>query len=199
MQPQSAKLKKWADSGCSFVLRDCGGGGDCLFHVLAYAYGLLYAKKVTMALVRTWLAESITEENVDGFMDAIIDEQKNHIASGSFVVEGVRRHEDRKQIMKALVRQPGYAFQGTDVVLRFLKTHCHQFRGCGFVALSDHGPDHSQIITDKSASNLVFLFNLSGHSHWVHASLLNMDASRVKHFISVHQWPALQKMLSIKK
>lgn len=88
-------MSKWAAFGIR--MRECGGGGDCLFHCIGVAVGK------PMERVREWLAHTITPHNLSRF----------HARVGT--VQQTQMH----------VRTNGWTYIGTDDTLQWMARKSH--------------------------------------------------------------------------
>jgi len=107
---------------------DCGGGGDCLFYVIAKSLqlsGIPQFKTATMPMMREWAADMLTETNFVEFMH----DHKNIITNVS---------QSALTEMKATIQRSGNDYQGETGTLQFLLLHHPEFRKLklGFLVLN---------------------------------------------------------------
>jgi hypothetical protein len=154
----SRTLKKWNTSTIEFLVEECGGGGDCMFHAVAAAFNRLFTQTVTMQTIRDALATSINSENIHMFAE-LMDIPMNLSLTQ----------------VRDLVRRPGASFQGTDVVLQWLCMYSILFteHRVGVVCFTGYGPGYEMRIGDDEATQLyILLYNHFG-THWQLANIHN--------------------------
>lgn len=170
----SRKLQRWSASAVEFEAQECGGGGDCLFHVLAAALNNLFGMHTTMQDLRDALARSITTENVRRFVRQVREDQKLKMLPGTIDIRRVLRPTwcETMERTRVLVRRPGVSFQGTDMVLHWLGKYdqlFHEFK-IGFVCFNGYGPGYVQRFGGVSTDIYILLYN-HFDTHWQLASL----------------------------
>uniref|UniRef100_A0A6C0BMI3 OTU domain-containing protein n=1 Tax=viral metagenome TaxID=1070528 RepID=A0A6C0BMI3_9ZZZZ len=182
----SAHLPTWHNAPIVFNLLECGGGGDCLFHVLAAALNLLEGTRLSMVQVREWLANCVKVETLSAFCDMILDEQRSGRARGSANMERVIKNATPKllETLQALIKKPGRLFQGTDGCLRWLLEHHPQFVHYGFVIFSSWGYHHTQVIETPKSRIYILIFNNAHTQHWQLVAMSEFIAVE-KHLVEV--------------
>jgi hypothetical protein len=141
-----------------FCERECGGGGDCLFHVIAYAlqhyvdrFGTAEqkkAKKLTQEDVRSYFAESVTLADMDlkqedSLINQYVTEKKLPGWSSTWwdpnAIVAIPKIEDRLSAFQAIVQQEGFYFQGDAQTLRILQKTLTDTFGIGFIMMTEDG------------------------------------------------------------
>jgi len=77
----------------NICVRECGGGGDCMFYAVSAGYALAHGKtpqeireqsQVLMKQARKWLADSITPDNVSNFVHFYQQEKYSSEMNGQY-------------------------------------------------------------------------------------------------------------------
>ena len=174
---------------------DRGGDGDCLFHVLAASLSHFTRQHISMQDIRDVMSDSIDQNNIDLLMEKLVEDEIHYRHPRSIQISRILRNPNKILIMKKIIRMKGWLFQGNDTVLWFLLKYVPLFNlnRIGFVVFSDHGPSHTQLITNDDSSVLLLLFNISRISHWVQSMICTGgDCFQV---IKVADWAELKKVL----
>jgi hypothetical protein len=177
----SNQLAKWKDGTLQFILEECGGGGSCLFYCVAEGMSRLINQTWSMEYVRDRVANSITSETLPLFIDSMIEDQSQQTR-----VDGQRiNHSYDLNSLRTLISSTGTAFQGTDIVIRWLLTYDPVFTRCaiGFILFSSFGPGYTQILNEESAEHFILLFNYA-NMHW---QLMNVIDDNNHGFSSVNK------------
>lgn len=157
--PCSQRWPAWRTPPFELYALECGGGGDCLFRAVARPLG------VQFAAVRGMVAETLRDPTrAARYVQTVAEDQAQHLPSGSHPVDS--RMPARE--LRALVRTPGLAHQGTDQTLKWLSSECRFFRqhNIGFVMFSTLGPGFTSVVGDPTqVRHLILLLNIGGY-HW---------------------------------
>jgi hypothetical protein len=152
---------------CLYV-RECGGGGDCLFHVIAYAISTSQATYSAQD-VRFQLAQSLTDTNLKVFLETTDDRQE---ALVNLREQKFPNDTALLQAVHSVVRQPGFTYQGDDLSLLYLQQHgLYESKGVQFVVfLQDEDgkvtmqcPPSSDV--PRALRRYIFLLNVNDY-HW---------------------------------
>lgn len=191
------KLPTWSNFSHEIFLYDCGGEGDCMFHVISTALSISHKKKITMETVRNALAESIQISNLSGFITRIKNDQKLQLLQGAVdfnkEYKEITDLEETLQRIRILVRKSGTEFQGTDEVLAWLVLNEPFFMSSeiGFLLFSEHGPQFTNIIQRPSTKYYIMLFNIP-NKHWLLATVKENSKQRI-----VLDKAAIEQMFSV--
>jgi hypothetical protein len=152
-------LKNWQHCSLTFTLKDCGGGGDCLFHCLAKGYEVVSnGHRWTMQQVRDMIVNAITQETFHDLLYFPEEERKRKEVS----IESITR-------AKQLIGKPGIVYQGTSNTLHFINKHAGN--AVGYMVLSNHGPDFIEIVGNMEETEVyIILFNYNS-VHWLLGNL----------------------------
>ena len=162
----SVHLKAWKSAKLRFTVHECGGGGNCLFHVVARALSEILYVTYTMQDIRIMLATTLTHNNITDFLD---DLQQQKTLPGMLDVKSLRAKSDKinlLQVVKRAVCRPGIYVQGTDMCLQWLCKYHRLFRKyqLGFLIFNDYGYDYIQRV-NADARIFICIYN-HGNSHW---------------------------------
>jgi hypothetical protein len=162
----SVDLNAWKTAKLRFTVHECGGGGNCLFHVVARALSEILYVKYTMRDVRIMLATTLTRNNVTDFLD---DLQQQKTLPGMLDVKPLRGKTTEiklLEVVKRAVCRSGNYVQGTDMCLRWLCKYHRLFRKyqLGFLIFNDYGYDYIQRV-NADARIYICIYN-HGNSHW---------------------------------
>lgn len=183
----------WKDiaKDCQLVVRECGGGGDCLFHSIAYAIGN------NMQDVRNMAADS---ENIVGFVDSRVPFyltmeppstrdvrfSMTHLLKGTDLntilnlpIITARMSLADKQAMyesagldqyveefRRVVRTRGNKYQGTDSTLSMLVHGNSEIKDLGYIVLSSKpSAQRCMPIISPSTTRVIILLNIA-EFHW---------------------------------
>ncbi len=178
--------RKWKDSTVALRLRETGGGGDCMFHALAAGITAWCRQQVSMKLVRSELARSITCANAASFLERVRADHREHVPQHALDLNKVPFPPSRARIalrnkLRNLVLLDGVYFQGTDVCAQQL-VECSEFfqrgAGVGVVMFSSHGPSYTRVEpfpTGHGVEGLrgtYILLYSDANSHWTLANVL---------------------------
>jgi hypothetical protein len=147
-----------------FTIEECGGSGDCLFHVFAIALSrLTHSRRYSMVDIRKILANSINEDNLDMFHKYVMIDM-NHLAVPSTLNN-----------IQNLVKTSGWKFIGSDSVIRWLigTKEIHAFN-IGVVIFSTHGPHFTSVIDLPDTLIYLLIYNKS-NLHWQLAKYKNFS------------------------
>jgi hypothetical protein len=170
----SKNIKKWENADLTFDIQECGSGGDCLFYVLSAALCNIVNTTFSMQDIRRILAESLTLENVDAFINIVAEDHDQKLFQGSIHINSFRQIPNPKvrlKRLKALVQTQGWTFIGTDSILKWLITckctenNIFQKLKLGFFVFSSYGPGFSSVIASPQTCIYMLLFN-NAHGHW---------------------------------
>lgn len=104
--------------------RECGGGGNCLFHSIAYAMREL---GITFEDLREIAASQVDETNVDLLLALWGEEQNNEDWNDNWFnpdeIQQLDNREDRIAALQQAIQTPGYYLQGDDNILNLLVHH----------------------------------------------------------------------------
>jgi hypothetical protein len=135
---------------------ECGGGGDCFFHVVATA------TSTSMNEVRRWVSECVNDANVD----EILSYYTNVYKVGSWCRKSITDLSDIKARIHALqkvIQTKGPMYQGDDTTMKLLLQH-PEHNDIGFVVLQSNGTVYPQCFLSKHTKRLVVLYHC--RSHW---------------------------------
>ena len=170
----SRNLQKWKHSKLEFFSQECGGDGDCLFHVLSVAFTTLFGVPFSMQDVRKQLACSISLETIELFLEQVCADQKEYTLTGSTFMQPILSDLQAEQFSKkdalaltqSIICQSGPFFQGTDVFLEWFfnnNTLLKKF-SVGFLIFNEYGPSFIQKISNHSLVSIL-LYN-HPNQHW---------------------------------
>jgi hypothetical protein len=170
----SRNLQKWRHSKLEFFSKECGGDGDCLFHVLSVSLTTLFGVPFSMQDVRKQLACSISLETIELFLEQVCADQKEYTLKGSTFMQPILSNLQAEQLSKkdaleltqSIICKPGPFFQGTDVVLEWFVHHNTLFKkfSVGFLIFNEYGPSFIQKISNDSLVSIL-LYN-HPNQHW---------------------------------
>jgi hypothetical protein len=133
---------------------DCGGGGDCLFHVLAAGYNHLFQKLLfDMQGMRNLTAQQVValrSEQLDEFLIDLYGRKPDAVRNWTA--------ENKAAYLQSLIRRPGNSYWGETGTLRQLLLHHPAFRdyGIGFAVVSIRSkPIAFRAISDHESSAYV--------------------------------------------
>ena len=176
----SRNLKQWKKSKFEFYIQDCGGNGDCLFHVLSVAFTKLFGISFSMQDIRNKLASTLSIDTITFFLEQLCSDQKEYTLSGSTLIQPILSNlkenlitkDTALTILQSIINKPGLYFQGTDVVLNWLIKYdqlLNQY-SVGFVIFNSYGPSFLQTCVSDNSCVFILLYN-SPNQHWQLASL----------------------------
>ena len=182
----SRKHQAWSNAPYSFLIEECGGDGDCLFHVVANGLSRALDDKVDMMTVRSLLATSVTPETVLDFVKRIGEDHKAFLPIGSIDFNQFHfSHEDdgRNDLtdrVRDIITTSGSLFQGTDECLSWMVQNCEVFlqHKIGFLVMSSFGPDYIARIDNKHTQIYILLFN-HANIHWQLSNLVDHPSASV--------------------
>jgi hypothetical protein len=152
----------------SLHVRDCGGGGDCLFLSIGYAL------QVSGEMVRGWLAQAVTTDNVDELLRFYAESYREYNGSPMkpgqrLPTVGERWHATalrdlptvfaRRDALRAVMQTQGPTFQGDDTSLKLLMHLQH----VAFLVFDAQGRLHPQLFCAGHCRRMVLLRHLPGH------------------------------------
>lgn len=180
--------------------KECGGEGDCMFHVIAYIITLYIQKfgsevekqvlkqtsqhKLTQADVREMLANALTEADVDvknseSLLNQYVSEQKGEWDLDWWrpdKIAAIQNSKERLVKLREIVKQPGMSFQGDHIALQVLQTLLTQMYGLGLVMMTDTGSfvcqNYKLQLHDPKIKYLAFFINIQG----THFKLAGFDS-----------------------
>jgi hypothetical protein len=179
--------------------RECGGGGDCMFHVIAYiltlfinTYGTEDDKEIlkhaggkfTQADVREIFANALTEADVDlknqeSLLSQYVTEQQEDWDEDWWQPDEIAEIENSRDRLAGLqkqVRQSGMSFQGDHIALQVLQKLLTKLYGIGFVMMTDTGSfvchDYQLRVSDPNIKYWAFFINIEG----AHFKLVGFDS-----------------------
>jgi hypothetical protein len=169
----------------ALYVMECGGGGDCLFHVVARALRLSGHPdfgNVSMLDVRNWAAEMLNPENRGPFL---LDWNKNKTH--------LTLEETQKQI-----RAAGSEYQGETGTLQFLLCHHPLMKKhrIGFMVVSLNPKKNkliAQYFTDENTEFVMMLYCTG--EHWLLAGT-PVSPSFVSCFLALVSFPAVLMRLN---
>lgn len=133
---------------------ECGGNGDCLFHVQAYALSLLLNKSISMNDVRDGLAKTLNENNIQSFIQDVLNENPSNIKPRSLTE------------IQALIRKNGYDFIGTDKVVEWQTKHQFANLHMGILIITKFGKDFNPVFETKTTCFYMMIYHVPNQSHW---------------------------------
>jgi hypothetical protein len=200
MISSSRNLQKWKNSNFEFFIQECGGDGDCLFHVLSVSFTALFGTPFTMQDVRKQLACSISLETIELFLEQVCADQKEYTLKGSTSMQPILSNLQSQKLSKldaleltqSTILKIGRFFQGTDVVLEWFVHHNTLFKkfSVGFLIFNKYGPSFIQKISNDSIISIL-LYNHS-NLHW-QLGLLQKN----KEMFSIIQETVCNELLSL--
>lgn len=140
--------KKMESYKSLFKFIECGGGGDCMFHVISTAFSELFARVYTMQDIRFLTAQSIDKDNVSVFQTTF----------------GLKAKD--LQHIQQLVNKQGHAFIGSvDLLEWMVNTTWLKEHNLGFVVYSSYGLDFPTVVETPSTTLYLLMANIN-NSHW---------------------------------
>lgn len=198
---QDADQLDFLDQVC---VRECGGGGDCLFHAIAYGLNQNYrfTSPLTAQSLRNTTAFNISKENVDDYLDEYIREQKQKsLPSRSFDPLAIARNKnvnDRVTHLQRVVSTPGFSYQGDDLSLKLL-SHSAFFKEnkLGFLVIKDNGFFDCKLYpSDLVSEDFLVLYNISDAKMGGHWKLAGVDSGHdVQTLFTRENFPEVLKNL----
>lgn len=166
--------KKTPDLVNGLYVRECGGGGDCLFHAIAYGVNHSSERKsrenLTFSDVRQYAAQGINANNAVQFLHhMMLDPTANR-----FKPTILQQKFERKEVpipelvaaIKTIIEMPGFYYQGDEGSLNAL-THEDTktpVSDIGYVILRSTGQILCSVYGDDKPY-LMILYNV-GNYHW---------------------------------
>ena len=114
---------------------ECGGGGNCLFHTIAHGLRSMQPRPFSMKDVRGYLANTVTDENVNEFIQLTQEDQTLAKPAGTIPLNQLMG----KQTVRAIISKCGRSYQGTDTTLRWLVQNSQMFAKLGFLIFTEFG------------------------------------------------------------
>jgi len=102
---------------------DCGGAGNCLFHVIAKILNELTGKKCNSDIVRQLTANSVTVKNIDSILENYCIEYKNNEEDFEWNPEEISECSsvrEKTKELKSIIKTDGHTYEGDDVSLSLL-------------------------------------------------------------------------------
>ena len=178
------------------VIRECGGGGDCLFYTLARGITTVSnPQPITVAKMRSIVAEGMdldyvleklpyytelenqrNEYTIRGLVknavgvsvEAIHDHLYKHRLSESSLAREKTKYKKLLPAFQELVRTTGPSYQGTESdLMRLASSDSDLFRHIGYMILDSRLRSVCQLIfVDEKTTHLMLLFNIQDY-HWM--------------------------------
>lgn len=154
-EPHTAAWRNVSPQVPHLVYRECGGGGDCLFHSVGYALN------VPQQTVRNWTAEMISQHNVD----AVLNHYTHVYRVGSWRREEVSRFnpgsQARVQALRRVICTPGTLYQGDDVTLQLLSLHPRL--NLALLVVTGAGQWYQHVFAHSASTRCIVLYHRPGH------------------------------------
>jgi len=122
--------------------KECGGGGNCLFHVLACMVSSVGEKKYEYMDMRSSTASVVNEDNIEDMVDMYKVDYINNKQDFRWVPEKLDNKSIKNKIraMKNIIRTPGFLYEGDMVSLNLLvKSYLFQKYKIGIVIITNTG------------------------------------------------------------
>ena len=170
----------------SWRINECGGGGDCLFHSIAYAL------RISMLEVRKMVADAVNNANIDDLLTYYTE-----VYPVLHVTAAMRKSPTRTSMFKQLISTPGPAYMGDDTSLRLLVSQ--PANRVGFIIFNSTGELHGQVFLSKHVQQMVILYHTPGHWQLVGHVLPNDPFHRVQLTFDPFQLPGFltQKLAAL--
>lgn len=174
------RLNKQKESILNYIcIGECGGGGDCMFHVIAHA--LAHDQKIYPGVdliefdfkaIRNIVANNLTPR--------LAREQLNIDNAAPYKDWDFNRYYDAKQIyeyklpdrcvqhiLQYYIRQPGWKYQGSEFTLRVLTDDSKDnlLRSVGYVVIKDDGTISPFVYKNNNTQHYIILYN-QNQIHW---------------------------------
>jgi hypothetical protein len=182
---------RWQKNALQMTRFEAGGGGDCMFHAIAYIMSKWLKQPLSMQQVRDELSRCIKPIMAHKFIRRIREDHQSFVPRGAINWNDFEFHSDPQYAITqidALVRKAGVSFQGTDVGLRQLLCSSKFMRrnSVGAIILNNFGPGHTQIIPTWATFPQRFYLVLycEGNTHWQAASLCPLGSSKATMIIT---------------
>ena len=146
----------------AYRIIECGGGGNCLFHSIAYGLKSIQRNAFQMKDVRGYLANTVTADNVSEFIRLTQEDQSLARPNGTIPIHQLMG----KQTVRAIIAKCGKAYQGTDTTLRWLVHNSQLFKKIGFLIFTEFGIGHTCVIDTPQTCAYITLVNRSSSDHW---------------------------------
>lgn len=167
----SGRLWHPMPTNSEWLVTECGGGGDCLFHAIGFAI------KSSMSEVRAMAAQGVTVENVDLLLDYY-----NRVYPVSTAITApiaqLPTVAERAGRLREVINTPGCAYMGDDTTLRLIVSQCKH--RVGFVVFDTHGNIHGQVFMSRYVRQLIALYHTGDHWQLVGCKVRNDPLHRVQ-------------------
>ncbi len=106
------KYSQYKNKNSCWGVLDCGGNGDCLFHVIAEA-----TSEPDMQIIRDIAANQITDNN----FDTIIEAYRSVYDVEEFTYEWKPYDISNKEELQNILKHPGHSYWGDHIVMQLLE------------------------------------------------------------------------------
>lgn len=137
-----------------WVVLECGGGGDCLFHSVGFALRQSFQE------IRQAAASVIDATNVDRLLRYYHDVYREGQWSRPALLQ-LPDVADRVRGLQNVVSTAGGLYLGDDTTLRLLVNHADL--RVGFVVFDHRGQLHRQVFANQTTERLITLLYVPGH------------------------------------
>lgn len=127
---------------------ECGGEGNCLFHVISFILNELLSneKKYDSDKVRKLTAKSINNDNVNSILENYLIDYKNHNSEFLWNPEELNEFsiEQKTKELKSIIKTDGYIYEGDMVSLSLLSnSDIFKKHKLGIIIFTDHYNIHT--------------------------------------------------------
>lgn len=170
--PTNGKKQELIDRIISYIYGkpfqlDCGGGGNCMFHVLAKIVNE-YEYPYTYKNMRSMCAGMVNEDNIDQILEAYNNESIVFSEDFNWSPKRLmnRKPKIKVRMMKNIIKQDGSFFEGDLMCLNLIvKSHVFKKYKIGLVAITNNDM-LIKIETSYIPQRYSILYNID-NIHWV--------------------------------
>lgn len=155
---------------------ECGGGGDCQFHSVAFAM------RSDMFAMRSLAAAAVDEENIDRLIDYYNDSYK---VVNVAPIKQIPDKSERIRAFRKLLESPGPGYEGDSTTLSLL---CKS-GNIGFMVITETNALHPELWIHTHIQHVVILRHVD--SHWQAIGWVNPNdpLHRVQTTFDIKQLP----------